>query len=296
MRLNRARTRRIISDLATGAVLGGLIFVAARALGLPVILGWNGYEPFLPVAIIAALLFITMLRALVWGVAGLLIVVVAIAALTPAFVRPARAMIRADAAREPFDAVAILSSGLNDDQLIAPDALDRTLSGLALARSQPTDAHPRGVPVVLTVVSRGRAPLLTSAGDQQRIIELAGGGIDVHWTSPIHSTRDEARASRRAGAFGRVGAAWPSSPRRSTRAAPAHLRARRASRSAAFPPRRAMLRSEPSASSRDRSARRSCGSTKPRARSTTSCGAGCSVAVSRGRWSRSGYISFVSRA
>jgi uncharacterized SAM-binding protein YcdF (DUF218 family) len=194
MRLNRARARRILSDLGTGAVLGGLIFVAARALGLPVILGWNGYEPFLLVAIVAALLFVTVLRALVWGVAGVLIIVVAIAALTPAFVRPARAMIRADAAQEPFDAVAILSSGLNDDQLIAPDGLDRTLSGLALARSQTTDAHPQGVPVVLTVVTRGRAPLLTSAGDQQRIVELAGGGIDVHWTSPIHSTRDEARA------------------------------------------------------------------------------------------------------
>lgn len=193
MRLNRARARRILSDLATGAVLGGLIFVAARALGLPVIFGWNGYEPFLPVAIIAALLFVTVLRSLVWGVAGLLVFVVAIAALTPAFVRPARAMIRADAMQDPVDAVAILSSGLNDDQLIAPDALDRTLSGLALARSQATDAHPQGVPVVLTVVTRGRAPLLTSAGDQRRIVELVGSG-DVHWTSPVHSTRDEARA------------------------------------------------------------------------------------------------------
>jgi uncharacterized SAM-binding protein YcdF (DUF218 family) len=192
--MNRPRMRRIVSDLAAGAVLGGLTFLAARALGFWLILGWEGYEALWVFLIVGAVLYATLLRPLVWAAAGLLLVLVTIGSLTPAIVRPANAFTRADPPTETVDAVAVLASGLSNDALISPDALDRLLSGVTLARATVTQQHPRGVPLVLTVVTRGREPTLTSAADQQRIVELVGGGVNVHWTAPVQSTRDEARA------------------------------------------------------------------------------------------------------
>lgn len=189
---NRTRVARVVADLAAGAVLGVLVFLAARTLGFPFIFGWFGFGPLIPVAIIAALIFATPLRGIVWIAAALLVIVVVLSAFTPAMTRPARALVRADTVGA-FDAVTVLSSGLNDDDLISQDAVDRTLSGFALARSRVSDSLPNGVPVVFTVVIRGRERARTSAADQQRIAELAGGGLDVHFTDPVHSTRDEAR-------------------------------------------------------------------------------------------------------
>jgi uncharacterized SAM-binding protein YcdF (DUF218 family) len=192
LRINRARMRRIASDLAAGAVLGGLTFLAARALGFWLILGWEGYEALWVFLIVGAVLYATLLRPLVWAAAGTLLLLVAVGALTPAIRRPANFFVRADAPG-PVDAVAVLASELNYDALVSPDALDRLLSGIALARATAGEQG-SGVPLVLTIVTRGRDPVLTSATDQRRIVDLTAGGVDVHWTAPVQSTRDEARA------------------------------------------------------------------------------------------------------
>jgi len=192
-RLNRARAKRVAGDLFAGAILGGLVFVTARALGLFMIVHWYEFEAFWPFVIGGAALFPTALRPLLWTLAGLLLAATAAVALTPAMTRPARSLVRADSAAT-VSAVVVLSSGLSDDDLVSSEALDRLLSGIALARASRTPDDSTSVPLVLTVVTRGAQPRLSSVTDQRRMVELAGQDLEVHWTAPVFSTRDEARA------------------------------------------------------------------------------------------------------
>lgn len=192
-RLNRARARRVAGELLAGAVLGGLMFITARSLGLFTALHWYGFEAFWPFVIAGGALFATPLRPLVWTLAGLLVVTTAVAALTPAMSRPVRSLVRADTAAA-VDAVVVLSSSLGDDQLVSPAGLDRLLSGIALARAATPLDDMAAVPLVLTVVTRGAEPRLSSIIDQRRVVELAGSELEVHWTTPVFNTRDEARA------------------------------------------------------------------------------------------------------
>jgi uncharacterized SAM-binding protein YcdF (DUF218 family) len=192
-RLNRARARRVAGELLAGAVLGGLLFIAIRSLGLFSAFHWYGFEAFWPFVIAGAALFATPLRPLVWAMAALLVVATAVAALTPIMTRPVRALVRSDTAMA-VEAVIVLSSSLNDDEFLSPDGLDRLLSGIALARSLRDVDDTAGVPLVLTVVTRGVRPRLSSVTDQRRILELAGPGLEVYWTTPVVNTRDEARA------------------------------------------------------------------------------------------------------
>lgn len=192
-RLNRARARRVAGELLAGAVLGGLMFIAARALGLFTAVHWYGFEAFWPFVIAGAALFATPLRPLVWAIAGLLLVTTAVAALTPAMTRPVQSLIRADTAMT-VDAVVVLSSSLGDDEFLSPDGLDRLLSGIALGRASRRADDTAAVPLVLTVVTRDIDRPLSSITDQRRILELVGDTLQVHWTAPVLNTRDEARA------------------------------------------------------------------------------------------------------
>ncbi|HEX6252266.1 MAG TPA: YdcF family protein [Gemmatimonadaceae bacterium] len=193
-RLNPARAKRVAGDLFAGAILGGLIFVTARALGLFMTVHWYEFEAFWPFVIGGAALFPTLLRPVLWTLAGLLMVAAAVVALTPAITRPALSLVRADSATT-VDAVVVLSSGLSDDDFISSEALDRLLSGIALARDTSSSVDSAAAPLVLTVVTRGSNPRLSSVTDQRRILELTGGDLEVHWTEPVFSTRDEARAA-----------------------------------------------------------------------------------------------------
>lgn len=193
-RLNPARAKRVAGDLFAGAILGGLIFITARALGLFMTVHWYEFEAFWPFVIGGAALFPTLLRPLLWTLAGLLLAATAVVALTPAITRPALSLIRSDSATT-VNAVVVLSSGLSDDDLVSSEALDRLLSGIALARESRTAGDSAPVPLVLTVVTRGAEPRLSSVTDQRRIVELAGRDLEVHWTAPVFSTRDEARAA-----------------------------------------------------------------------------------------------------
>ncbi|HUF66285.1 MAG TPA: YdcF family protein [Gemmatimonadaceae bacterium] len=192
--MNRARVRRIAGHLVTGGLLGGLAFMTARALGFPSVFHLYGFEAFWPFVAAGALLYATPLRALVWAAAGSLLALVMVGALTPALVRPARALIRADNPVGQVDAVVVLSSGLNDDARVSFTGVDRLLSGIAFARSQRSTSGDSTVPLVLTVVTRAGEGGLSSVADQQRILEVAGETAAVHWTPPVFSTRDEARA------------------------------------------------------------------------------------------------------
>ncbi|CAN5264456.1 hypothetical protein BH23GEM2_BH23GEM2_22360 [soil metagenome] len=192
-RLNHVRARRVAAELLAGAVLGGLMFIATRSLGLFTAFHWYGFEAFWPFVIVGAVLFATPLRPLVWAMAGLLLVTTAVAALTPAMSRPVQAMVRSDSALA-VDAVVVLSSSLSDDEFLSPDGIDRLLSGIALARATRGMEDTVAVPVVLTVVTRGAQPRLSSVADQRRVLALAGDDLEVHWTTPVFSTRDEARA------------------------------------------------------------------------------------------------------
>lgn len=193
-RLNRVRARRVAGELLAGTVLGGLMFIAARSIGVFTVFHWYGFEAFWPFVAAGALLYATPLRALVWAAAGLLLALVIVGALTPALVRPARALIRADNPSGQVDAVVVLSSGLSDDARVSFTGVDRLLSGIALARSQRSSSGDSTVPLVLTVVTRGGEGGLSSVADQRRILEVAGETAAVHWTPPVFSTRDEARA------------------------------------------------------------------------------------------------------
>jgi uncharacterized SAM-binding protein YcdF (DUF218 family) len=190
--MDRTRAQRLARDLAAGAILGALTFLAVHALGLQTITRWGGFQFFWILIPLGAVLYVTPFRPLLWIAAGVLAALVAIVGYTPLVERPAQSLIRADSL-QPVDAVVVLASGVNDDALLDPVGLDRLLTGIAIARDQRTRGDTLLLPLVVTRVTQRHAPYRSSDSDQRRILALAGPELNVHVTERVVNTRDEAR-------------------------------------------------------------------------------------------------------
>jgi uncharacterized SAM-binding protein YcdF (DUF218 family) len=183
-------------QLVAGATLGALTFVAARALGLPFALHLHQFELFIPSVILGAILFVTPIRRVAWVVAGTFAALIAIVAYTPIMNPLARAKVRVDPLQRA-DAVVVLASSVNDDSLIAEEAVDRLLTGIAIARDSRIVGNGPTVPLVLTTVTQQRGRRTSSIADQRRLVSLIDAGRPIRWTPPVYSTRDEAMETRK---------------------------------------------------------------------------------------------------
>ena len=193
---NPLRITWLPRQLAAGAVLGALTFVAARALGLPFALHLYQFELFWVSTLLGAVLFVTPLRRAAWIIAGIMVATIVLVAYTPIMTPAVRGKVRADPL-ERVDAVVVLASSVNDDSLISEEGVDRLLTGLALARDSRIVGDGPRVPIVLTTVMQERGRRAGSIGDQRRLLSLIGGGVPVLWTPAVYSTRDEAMETRR---------------------------------------------------------------------------------------------------
>jgi uncharacterized SAM-binding protein YcdF (DUF218 family) len=166
----------IIAWLAIGALtglakLGALLFPTAIA-----------------VAIVGALLAFTRAAIIVWVGTVLALVAFGLVALTP-FVTallPTKTLVRSDKLPgEPLDAVVVLSGGITPDSLLAPEALDRLLSGLALMRDSVA-------PVLVVTEPRRPDDGGTAASDQAWVRALVARPFPMWIVDSVHTTRDEA--------------------------------------------------------------------------------------------------------
>jgi len=171
------------------AALATLGWAGIVLLGLPQLGGRQGSGGLIWAAGVGALLGFTPLKRLLWVYAGLVMTLLLVIAFTPVIVRPARSWVRRDVvALPPPDAVMVPSGGVSADTLLDPEATDRLLAGLALARQW-------GRPLVIsTQVERHGDDVVSSTADQHRLISLAGDSIAVFTVDSVHNIHDEAVA------------------------------------------------------------------------------------------------------
>jgi uncharacterized SAM-binding protein YcdF (DUF218 family) len=171
------------------AALATLGWAGIVLLGLPQLGGHQGSGGLLWAAGVGALLGFTPLKRLLWVYAGLVMTLLLVIGFTPLIVGPVRSWIRRDVvALPPPDAVMVLSGGVSADTLLDPEATDRLLAALALARQW------RRPLVISTEVERQGDEVVTSTADQHRLISLAGDSIVVFTVDSVHDTHDEAVA------------------------------------------------------------------------------------------------------
>jgi uncharacterized SAM-binding protein YcdF (DUF218 family) len=174
--------------LATGALLGTLVWLECIALGIPAMITGIPYS-FIPVAaLLGALLAITRARRLLWAAAAVFAAALAVIAATPVVRRPAQALVRSDPVSvRPLDAVVVLSSTVSSDGHLRGQALDRLLTGLSLVR-----AGNSGTLILSRVRLGGGGSQVTSDADQARVLALLDRPVRVLLVDSVHSTRDEA--------------------------------------------------------------------------------------------------------
>lgn len=184
----RASKRDADSSLfraASGTVVATGIWLVLSALGFPDLAGLGTLGLVPAAAGFGALVGLTRLRRpLVWlGAAS--IVLLLVAGFTNIIVSPARAMLRSDPLPASADAIVVLSAGVTGDGMLPPQALDRILKGVELARG---GAAPR---IVLTRErKRVHGKWVTTSADQEKLASLAG--VEVVITGVSRSTREEA--------------------------------------------------------------------------------------------------------
>jgi uncharacterized SAM-binding protein YcdF (DUF218 family) len=161
----------ILDELGLGAIVGqGRYAVAAGAAGAGAMLGWLG------------------LTGILWTLAGTSVAALTLVAWTPLVVDPVHALIRTDPfPKEPIDAVLVLSGAVNADGLIGGEAIDRLLSGMALAK-----AVGAGHLVLSSVFTRSRGDTVWSDADVRALVRRFGPGLVVDTLGRVRRTRDEA--------------------------------------------------------------------------------------------------------
>lgn len=174
-----------IEGLAIGAVIG----FAADSLGLQSAVSyWGPRAPVIAaIAVLAALLWPTRLRALVALAAASLGVLWLAVALTPLTSWMAQGLVRRDALRE-VDAVVVLASNIQKDGELTAAALSRLVHGLELV------ADGRAPRLVLTEMSPPARSYAEPARALMGALRLEGELVAV---GPVRDTRDEARAVAR---------------------------------------------------------------------------------------------------
>lgn len=180
------RQRLLIAALgASCAALSWLAVGALTALGkVESIL----FPTVLVAAALGALLALTRVAIVVWVGTGLAVLVFLVMTLTP-FVTsalPTKTLVRSDKLPgEPLDAVIVLSGGITPDSMLAPEALDRLLAGLALMRDSVA-------PLLVVTEPRSRIDGATAATDQMRVRALVSRSFPTFMVDSVHTTRDEA--------------------------------------------------------------------------------------------------------
>ncbi len=189
-----ARVPASVRAAARGATLAALAWAGADALRLPEAFGIAPPRAYLATALAGAALGVWGTRSrvatrLLWIAATTLAAaLVAIStlpiagALAPALVRRDRPSADSGAA---VDAVAILSSDLRENGLVAGQGVERILDGFALAQRT-------GRPVVVSIIHPPGSPAISSLADQQRLAALAGLSTRLWTVDSVHTTHDEA--------------------------------------------------------------------------------------------------------
>lgn len=170
---------------ATCALLTWLVVGALTGLGkVPSLL----FPGAVLVAFVGAVVGLTRAAVLLWLTTAAAILAFCIIAMTPFVTRvlPTRTLVRRDnLPAQPIDAVVVLSAGITPDGMLAPEALDRLLTGLALMRD--------GVASVLVVTEPRRSRHgVTAAADQARVRALVARPFPMLMVDSVYTTRDEA--------------------------------------------------------------------------------------------------------
>lgn len=180
------RQRFVIAALgASCAALSWLALGALTALGKDESIL---FPTLLAAAVLGAVLALTRLAVVVWVGTGLAVVVVLVMTLTPfvTSVLPTKTLVRSDKlVGEPLDAVIVLSGGITPDSMLAPEALDRLLAGLALMRDSVA-------PLLVVTEPRSKVDGATAAPDQMRVRTLVTRPFPMFMVDSVHTTRDEA--------------------------------------------------------------------------------------------------------
>ena len=170
---------------ATCALIAWLILGALTGVGkAPTLL--------FPIAIVAvlvgAVVGLTRAAVVLWALSGLAVLMFCIVAMTP-FVTtllPTSSLVRRDPLpKSGVDAVVVLSAGITADSLLAPEALDRLLTGLALMRDTVA-------PTLVVTEPRRSHSGITTAGDQARVRSLVARPFPMLMVNAVYTTRDEA--------------------------------------------------------------------------------------------------------
>lgn len=170
---------------ATCALIGWLVVGALTGVGkAPSLL----FPIAVVVVLVGAVVGLTRAAKVLWIASALSILVFCVVAMTP-FVTtllPRSALVRRDALpKGGVDAVVVLSAGITGDSLLAPEALDRLLTGLALMRDSVANT------LVVTEPQRSRSGI-TTADDQKRVRSLVARPFPMLMVDSVSTTRDEA--------------------------------------------------------------------------------------------------------
>lgn len=180
----RERFRRAIR----GAVLLGLAWLGASALGLDEVIGATGLNLVVPAGLVGAGLGFLVGERLLRGIATGVFATIAVVALCPPIGRLEHALVRSDPIpAEPVDAIVVLAGAVTGDGTLNPAAADRMLEALHLLR-QGRSAR--------LVVSRVRATVgrdtVDSDADQRFLLSVAGLTPELEVLDSVGSTRLEA--------------------------------------------------------------------------------------------------------
>ncbi len=132
-------------------------------------------------------------RRLLWILAGLVVLALALVSFTPIAPALAHPLVRADSISSgKLDAVVSLSGGITGDNAMDSQSLDRLLKGLEVLRGSAGSA----LVISRETFSRG-GRVLSDSADQARVLWLTGVTAPVLYIDSATSTRDEALRVRR---------------------------------------------------------------------------------------------------
>ncbi|HEY2375758.1 MAG TPA: YdcF family protein [Gemmatimonadaceae bacterium] len=167
------------------ALIAWLAFGALTGVGkTPSLL----YPLALVVTLAGALLALTRAGVLLWAATALAVGSFCLVAMTPfvTTVLPTKNLVRNDKlSKDSLGAVIVLSTGITPDSLLAPEALDRLLTGLALMRDSIA-------PVLVVTQPRRQSDGITAAPDQARVRALVLRPFPMLTVDSVHVTHDEA--------------------------------------------------------------------------------------------------------
>lgn len=117
--------------------------------------------------------------------AGAILAVWLIVALSPLSRAAFETTIRRDAFPSSVDAIVVLAAGITADGNLPPQGADRLLAGLGLARNGVSKT------LIITRPEDPGTPGLTAQADQERLVSLLPEGTDIVIVPGVTSTRTE---------------------------------------------------------------------------------------------------------